>query len=295
MGTLKRNILEYFYGEKKVDLVSAIASYIKDIGPSQEATFWKLYLKSALDEKYHDRLRGLFNSLHDFVKKNVVDYGFEIEARGKSFKSTLEKKMKVQSEKKSLDTIKDFVGFRIVIYSGKSEIEQIYDAHRLAKICVDFFEGQGYIPCKADDVKETDGFETKCSIDIPEKEKVEEILGDYYGFFKNYNLTPKANGYQAIHVIFKDDEGRYIELQIRTLEQDARAENDSCEEEKSVNVDVEDEYLDAGHDEYKKKYKKIFIDYDRVNLIGFIKTGKKIKDVVGFTKALLIYHRTRKK
>ena len=135
----KRNILEYFYGDKKVDLVSAISSYIKDIGPSQEATFWKLYLKSALDEKYHDKLRGIFNSLHDFVKKNV-DYGFEIEARGKSFKSTIEKKMKVQADHKSLDTIKDFVGFRIIIYSSKSEIDQIYDAHRLAKICVDFLE-----------------------------------------------------------------------------------------------------------------------------------------------------------
>jgi GTP pyrophosphokinase len=44
------------------------------------------------------------------------------------------------------------------------------------------------------------------------------------GEFDDYIAKPKANGYQSLHTVLLDDEGRAVEVQIRTREMDERAE-----------------------------------------------------------------------
>ena len=289
----KRSIIGFFCGSKKISVREGVENYIKYLGPCPESTYWKIFLKNAQDYEYHRKLHKMYTELHNYVKKNT-DFGSTIEARGKSLVSTEKKKRKVLQDKKSLDTIKDFIGFRVVIYSRKTEEEQIYDAHKLGISLITFFEGIGYIPCAADEAKENRNFNKKDHPDvvIPDENKIKNILGDYIGNFKNYNLHPKDNGYQALHILFKDEFGRYIELQIRTQMQDARANDDSA-----ILLNIPDEMVspecsNASHKKYKEKYDELPIDFAALKVNGVEIVGRTLSDFVGFFKSLLIYQNT---
>jgi len=54
---------------------------------------------------------------------------------------------------------------------------------------------------------------------------VHDIFKPIKGFFTDYVALPKSNLYQSLHTKVRDEDGRIVEIQIRTEEMDAVAEN----------------------------------------------------------------------
>ena len=193
----------------------------------------------------------------------------------------------------SLDSIKDFVGFKIVILkTDRSELDRIYDIHKIAVAIIKFFESEGYITCKGTETKDNKDFnpETHPDVVVPNKENINKILGKYQSVCKNYVTEPKNWGYQGLHILFKDERGRYIELQLCTQEQNTRSKNaEECiqiEKEKAKTVS------DASHKRFKANRPKRKIDWRRLNLEGVVVSGGKVDDTIGFCIRFTIYKNT---
>ena len=302
---LKPDILDYFYTPQMVTIQKAVTSYISDLGKCPESTFWKLYLDQARNEKYHKELHNKYiklkEFLDEFLQKEIVSAKnkrvlLDLTANAKAFKSALEKMESTMLAGDSLDSIKDFVGFKIVILkTDRSELDRIYDIHKIAVAIIKFFESEGYITCKGTETKDNKDFnpETHPDVVVPQKDIIKKILGKYESVCKNYETDPKIWGYQGLHILFKDEKGRYIELLLCTQEQNTRGKDvEECikiENEKTKNRDVSD----ASHKKvFKANRPKRKIDWRRLNVEGVVVSGCKVDDTIGFCIIFTIYKNT---
>lgn len=275
-------IENYFYNSRSV--VEIIDKYCRDLKSTSDPTCiahsvqLENYKATAINENHLYHIRTLFNKTFKMLY-DEVDFCFTFEARRKSLLSTEAKLLKLIKEKQSIDLIRDFLGFRIIIFSEKTKISQIYDLYKLAEKLVVFYANNGYILCDAAASKDNAEFDKNKYKDIilPNEKTVNAILKNCLYGVKDYVLHPKKNGYQSLHMVFKGPKGRYFEVQLRTFDQHIWAEAD-C----------------ASHSTYKKKrYDELEVNYSKMKIPGLAKVGNEIIDCVGFSKSLLIYHRQK--
>ena len=263
-----------------IDIRSKMLRDTEDVGNIAHATTLQNYKATAINERHLSKIRSLFNKTFNLLYDSV-DYSCTLEARRKCLTSTDNKILRLRHDNQSLDLLRDFLGFRIILYGNKAIENLTLDCYRLMQNLINFYSKEGYILCDAAPQKNTDGFhqENFPDIYVPDKKAIEKVFYSYYGV-KDYIQFPKKNGYQSLHAVFRDKDGKFFEVQIRLFSHHIAAE--ACS---------------ANHDNYKYELYADFnekLDYSKIDIPGFaIAPNGEIFDYVGLTKSLLIFHRQK--
>lgn len=228
-----------------------------------------------LDNKFLAMIRNHYDSLYSCAKKTYPNLKFYLDGRRKSVIGS-EKKIKLYLlQDRDLADFKDELAFRFIVFDNN--IETCYS---LMKTVIEFNISEGFIPCKATSVFQTEGFEKQNfpDVTIPEKSF---LPSNYQLWVKDYILHPKASGYQSLHVVFQDSKtGRCFEIQIRTFKMHIHAESHSL----------------ARHDAYKKqRYSDTEIEFDRskIHMDGYAFVENQLFDFIGLEKPYKIIQRGR--
>lgn len=230
------------------------------------------YRLEITNRKYLTELKKDFNSLYLLISKEFSGLNFLIEGRIKSVVSTDRKIVKNLNENKSLDLLRDTIAFRVLIFGNYSATELVDYCYNIMNAIIKY-GNSSYILCEADDVKNVmEENDDSSGLIIPKKSK---ILIQYQFGVKDYLLTPKKNGYQSLHAVFRRQKGgECFEIQVRTFDMHVFAENG-----------------EAAHQDYKKKkYKTPYnFDRDKIHIPGYgITPDGTIFDFVGLEKGLQI-------
>ena len=199
-------------------------------------------------------------------KENNYNFTFYVSKRKKSFIKFNEKirlfilkalnaKTFEEREKYSLDRICDIYGIRLILDFGKKDSTEAIDmCYKFLNETINFFtKEKGYTIKLAEPLVDV-GFCAKehPNVVVPKESK---ILEAFDVNVKDYYLTPKKNGYQSLHIVFKSPKGIPIEIQIRTFATHMRVEF-----EPSCNHDSHD---NARYPE------RINLNLDKINISGF--------------------------
>lgn len=197
---------------------------------------------------------------------------FDLKCRQKDFVGLNQKIRLYCNQGKLVSKVNDFLGFRIIISSGKPEIENIRYCYQLLEKIVEFLVTERHcIILEAEPTIETCFKKDKYPhIIVPNQPMLIPALE---GFIKDYICHPKKNGYQSLHVIFKKTDGQIFEVQIRTEKMDIQAESG-----------------DAQHYGYKRnRYEgeEIKVDPCKIKMEGFkIDENGVINDSIGLIKSI---------
>lgn len=232
----------------------------------------KQYREEITNRKYLTELKKDFNSLYLLISKEYPDLNFFIEGRIKSVLSTDRKIVKSINENKSLDLLRDTIAFRTLIFGNYSATELVDLCYSIMNSIIKY-GNNNYTLCEADDVKNIMGpTDNSNGIIIPKKSGIHER---YQFGVKDYILTPKKNGYQSLHSVFRRQKGgECFEVQVRSIDMHIYAENG-----------------EASHSAYKKrKYKTAYnIEREKIHIPGYIiSSDGSIFDFVGLEKGLQI-------
>ena len=248
-----------------------------DLKNIQHGTFINQYKNIVLDKKFLATLRKHFNKIYNLIGKKFPETLFHLEGRRKSLLSTEKKIIKLLAKNKSLDTLRDLIAFRLIIFDDSQNpqpaVEQCY---RNMTSIIQYGIENGFMLCEANPVEETNGFDNeKYHLYIPKKSTIPK---EFQVGVKDYIMNPKSNGYQSLHAVFRLSSGHCFEFQIRTFSMHTHAESGK-----------------ANHKEYKQKeYGKLDIDKKRIHIPGYTVTENNIVyDMVGVEKALLVLQRQK--
>lgn len=238
----------------------------------------KEYFNVLTDNNYFSDIRKQFDSLYTRAKNQYPNLLFYLEGRRKSVISSEQKILLYLEQNKSLDDFRDMLAFRFTLFVDNS-IESIKVAYNLMDDVIEFMISQGFTPCEATHIFQTEGFnpDNFPEIIVPDKSF---LSSENIHLVKDYMLNPKASGYQSLHVAFRDSLGRCFEIQIRTFAMHMHAESHSI----------------AGHDSYKNsRYSSTEIEFDRtkVHLNGYAVSGKQFFDYIGLEKPYIIFQKGR--
>lgn len=235
------------------------------------------YRNMITDKKFLYRIRKNFNGIYSLIDKSFPDIRFCIDGRRKSLISSEKKILKLLSENKSLDLLRDLFAFRILIF-GKNSKELIQTVYSIAQKVIEYNIAKGLTLCEADIPVGTETFSKEChpQILIPTKS---EIPKDFRYGVKDYICNPKENGYQSLHITFRASTGECFEIQVRTFDMHVHAESG-----------------EANHKGYKaKKYPSTLIfDREKINIPGYgISPNGEVFDFVGLERGLEILKRQK--
>lgn len=230
------------------------------------------YCKEITNRKYLAELKKDFNSLYLLISKEYPHLNFLIEGRIKSVVSTDRKIVKNINENKSLDSLRDTIAFRTLIFGNYSQTELVELCYSVMNSIIKY-GNSNYILCEADTVKNVmDLNDDANGIIIPKKS---QINPRYLFGVKDYILTPKKNGYQSLHAIFRRQKGgECFEIQVRTFDMHVYAENG-----------------EASHSNYKKKkYNTPYnIEREKIHIPGYgVTSDGTVFDFIGLEKGLQI-------
>ena len=236
---------------KHTTVSEALDSYIKELSSSSEiekilhANKLKSYLNVSKDKKYLKDMRSLFNRTFELLVKNHPRLKFSIAGRKKSLISTEKKILQYTELGQSLDLIRDFFAFRIVLF-GDSSLDLIEHCYKVTEEIIELAITNGFTPCDRLPLLGVD--------DLTEHKNDYFSKFKYKQFIKDYICFPKKNGYQSLHLVLVDTNGRYLEIQVRTLDMHTAIE-----------------YGLANHEDYKKsKYVLDFpLEREKINLDGY--------------------------
>lgn len=240
--------------------------YASDSLKQSQARKMEEYINILSDVQYKILVRTLASDLMELILRNFPDLQVDCEGRFKSITSFAEKIVYLQSQGRSVDTLKDIIGLRIITINAS--LKRLYE---IAEVVFKFFELQKFMPCKLTTTESKKFVQEKYpDIEVPKRSYFSKQI---VPFVKDYVFDPKHNGYQSLHFVFFDPRTeRYIEIQIRTQKMDAHAE--FGEEPKEENYCETEEYSDANHDKYKETRKKfvphVDVDIQRIEMPGFI-------------------------
>ena len=233
------------------------------------------YKNIIVDKTFLSDIKETFYGLYNMIEQNFDDLRFVMEGRRKSLIST-EKKISMYLEtNKPLDTLRDLFAFRIILLADES-IELVKSCYDLMNKIIKFYIRQGFIPCESTQVYDHDGFDQSRfeGMIVPNSSL---ITKEYQDNVKDYILNPKRNGYQSLHVVFRDSVGRCFEVQVRTLQMHLHTQG-----------------KDANHEDYKaQRYEELEFDRDRIKIPGYKVYENMVFDYVGLERPLQILQRQK--
>lgn len=230
----------------------------------------KNYYKYITDKELLKNQKEHFETFYDELIRIYPDMRFRMSGRWKSLISAY---IKIWSSS-SATIIKDIAGFRIVIFGDTPE-EMISQCYMVLEHLFWYSIEKGFIPCEAERPKDTSGFIPEEHPDIIVPDTI-PLKKDIIPYVKDYISHPKKNGYQSLHIIFKDAEWNFFEVQIRTIFMHMVAENGK-----------------AAHDKHKSQYANLEIDRSLINIPGYYIQDGKLFDWVGIEESLEILRRQK--
>ena len=258
-----KTLFEYIYEQKEENTLEGILErFIAELSKNKDrkSHMYKTKLTEILninkDKEFYLEMQSHILGIKNIAEKacKVLSNGRVIViGRQKSIKSIDDKIRLFLKEEKSLDLIRDFFAYRIIVSGGNSEKERVDVVYKIVNEVIEYISSLDYIPCAS---KRTDEVYNNNTCYIPKCSGIESKNGNYV---KDYIRYPKANGYQSVHVCFRNVKtGRCFEVQIRTIDEDKHAEKNT-----------------ANHDDYKKsRYGSVDeIQYDKIKIYGFFQTN----------------------
>lgn len=256
-------------------------NYITELRRDESNLLFCMYANKLQELELMRNPRNLKKLNRDFKKFKrklqpwITENGINIEfrRRQKDFVGLNQKIRHYINSATPLSKVNDFLGFRIIISSSKDENCNIGFCYQLLQKIIEFFVVEKHcIILEAEPRMDTE-FDPKAhpKVIIPNKPQINPKLT---WMFKDYIFKPKQNGYQSLHVIFKNPRNMQIfEIQIRTKEMDLRAEEGMAE-----------------HGVYKRtRYlgEEISINPNLIKMRGFrVDEDGKIHDAVGLISSI---------
>lgn len=240
----------------------------------------KYYHRFLTDTSIVQSFTGEVQTLDSVLTDKHPDLAHTIQGRLKSVVSTENKIIKIMDSQKSIDTLRDIIAFRVVIWKKDNKSPNpdnpIMECYSIANSLIEFYSLRGYILCEAEHVNDTIDLSSPRlkEITIP---KSSGIIHEYSFGAKDYIRTPKKNGYQSLHLIFRIPYGLTFEVQIRT---------------KSMDQYATEGYADHGVYKETTYTNKLRFDPRKVNIPGYEvdpKTGILLKDTSGFELSRQIF------
>lgn len=280
MNEKKPTLTDALYkGHSVPEILSIYEEFLKKTGgllDMQHATFINQYKNVVMDKKFLATLRKHFNNIYKLIDKEFPETKFHLEGRRKSLLSTEKKIIKCLEQNKSLDTLRDLIAFRLIIFDEKNQKDAVKKCYAIMQRIIEYGIENGFMLCEANPVEETKNFDnSKHNLYIP---TTSGIPKEFQVGVKDYIIKPKENGYQSLHAVFRLSTGQCFEIQIRTFSMHTHAESG-----------------DANHENYKQKeYKKLEIDKTKINIPGYrVLEDSTVYDMVGIEKALLVLQRQK--
>jgi len=227
------------------------------------------YRNTIKDKQFLRDARKLFNETYDLIDKNHPALNFSIAGRRKSLIST-EKKINQYFElNKSLDLIRDFIAFRIILF-GNDSLDLVKHCYMVIEDIIEHAAKRGFTPCER--------------LPLIGVQNLEDHKNPFFSafkykqFVKDYICFPKENGYKSIHLVLTDTKGRYLEIQIRTFEM-------HCEIESGC----------ANHGDYKQQRypTDIPLDREKISINGYSFYNQKVFDFAGIEEPITIFQRQK--
>ena len=185
----------------------------------------KNYYQLCKDEQYLvkciDEILNFITIVHEMFPEIII----HPQGRFKAFISWYNKCTKLLDEQLSIEKLNDNIAFRFVIEAKNKELSE----EQLVKICygivnimITHFITLGCVPCQAENVRDIIKLSSARlkEIYVPETSGIDPY---YVSVVKDYILTPKENGYQSLHTIFRMPNGLTFEVQVRTSKMDTYA------------------------------------------------------------------------
>jgi len=243
------SLQEHLYNHSTVSEV--LKSYIKELSESSviedimHANKLRSYQNVINDKTYLKEVRSFFNRTFDTLSKNHPGLRFQIAGRKKSLISTERKILQYLKHNRPLDLIRDFFAFRIIIF-GNSTLNLVEHCYKVIEEIIELGISNGFTPC--------DRLPLLGVTDITDHKNEYFSKFKYKQYIKDYICFPKNNGYKSLHLVLVDTKGRYLEIQVRTLDMHFAVENGI-----------------ANHDDYKKsKYTLDFpLEREKIQLDGY--------------------------
>lgn len=216
------SIIPYLYNGNARNILESYYTDLRKVGGRYNllhANMLEHYVQISEDREF---ILSLQNLMYTFFLTHVQTY-YKVKICGrKKGIISLEDKCNLVLARKSSPSVKDSVGFRIILI-GKNTEELIASCYHLMDKCIDFFISKGFNPTDAEKTISTSDFDPKKhpKVIVPKKTLLKR---ENRIFVKDYIRNPKNKGYQSLHIIFVDSQGREFEVQIRTDEMDEYAE-----------------------------------------------------------------------
>jgi len=251
--------------ERYIDELNAEGS----INSNLHANTLTAYQNMIKDKTFLKDARKLFNETYDLLDKKHPNLHFSIAGRRKSLISTEKKILQYFELGKSLDLIRDFFAFRIILF-GSDSVGLEKHCYKVMEEIIEFAIKKGFTPC-----------DSLPLIDAPDENPQNDFYASfkYQNYIKDYICFPKKNGYRSIHLVLRDKKGRYFEIQIRTLDMHAHAEASS----------------DAKHEKYKESKYKVSFPFDRskISIYGYSFVNNQVFDFAGVEYPIIIFQRQK--
>lgn len=267
------SLQEHLYSQTTVE--AALERYVKELFETGDmesilhANKLKLYLNMIKDKQFVRDLRKFFNETYSLIERKHPELQFSIAGRRKAIISTEKKILQYTSLGKSLDLIRDFFAFRIILF-GDDSVGLVQHCYKVLEDIIEFAASKGFTPCERLPL---------LGVTNTEDHKNEYFSAfKYKHFVKDYVCFPKENGYQSIHLVLVDTKGRYFEIQVRTLEMHANVESGP-----------------ANHEQYKQK--KFTVDFpferDKISIYGYAYANGKVFDYAGVEFPMPLFERLK--
>lgn len=218
------SIIPYFYcGTNARKIIELYLNDLRETGGRHNllhANMLEHYVQISEDREF---ILSLQKSMTTFFFSYLhSSYHTKVFGRKKGLIS-LENKCNLLLARRVSPEIKDSLGFRIILFEKTAE-ELIHDCYLVMDKCIDFFISEGFNPTDAEKKSFTSNFDPNKhpKIFVPKKSL---LSYNNRRFVKDYVLHPKEDGYQSLHVVFFDSQGREFEVQIRSYLMDQYAES----------------------------------------------------------------------
>ena len=265
--------------ESKETLDEAWAFYVKLLraNPSISNSLYANKLEEFRHMLAPTKLRELEKEFYE-VKEHLrklskkYDVKMRLTRRQKDFIGLNEKIRLYIINNKPMDTIRDFLGFRVTLCTGQGDTKETIElCYEVLNELMQYFIMNGSLLTEAEPI-----LEGECEESIKEKLIIPSeslVIPGFEDNVKDYIRNPKANGYQSLHCVVRKTDGPLFEIQIRTMAMEYRAEFGS-----------------ASHLPYKiNKYvgAGIKLDLSKIKIKGFQASGDgQICDLVGLVNSV---------